>query len=77
MRVIGSYTQPKLSFLPTAQALREAAAHQTASQALQALPSTGHVRGIYRFKSHEEMNRHDDEALLRAMSENNRHQKCN
>ncbi len=70
MRVVGSYIQPSLTFFPSAQALREASAHQTASQALQSLPSTGHVRGIYRFKSHEEMNLHDDQALTRAIVQN-------
>ncbi len=70
MRIVGSYIQPKITSLPSAQALREAASHQAAGQALQVVSSTGHMRGIYRFKSHEEMNQHDDQALTRAIVQN-------
>jgi len=44
--------------------------HQRAGNALAALSTTGIVKGIYRFATHEEMNRHDDEALARAIAEN-------
>jgi hypothetical protein len=46
--------------------------HQRAGAALAALASTGIARGIYRFKSHAEMNRHTDEALARVIAANSR-----
>lgn len=56
--------------LPTAQALRMAAIHQRTGQSLAALRTTGIVKGIYRFASHEEMNRHDEAALARTIAAN-------
>lgn len=35
--------------------------------------TTGIAKGIYRFSSHEEMNRHSDEALTSAIAANVRH----
>lgn len=61
-------SQPSL--LPTAEALRAAAIHQRTGQSLAALETTGFVKGIYRFATHEEMNRHSDEALARAIAAN-------
>jgi len=56
--------------VPTAAALRAAAIHQSTGQALAAVATTGIVKGIYRFASHAEMNRHTDEALARAVALN-------
>jgi hypothetical protein len=50
--------------------LRAAATHQSTGQALAAVATTGIVKGIYRFASHAEMNRHTDEALARAVALN-------
>jgi hypothetical protein len=72
MRQIGSSRVPIPSALPSADALRAAAVHQRAGAALAALASTGIARGIYRFKSHAEMNRHTDEALARVIAANSR-----
>ncbi|MBI1733419.1 MAG: hypothetical protein HYR49_11725 [Gammaproteobacteria bacterium] len=55
-----------------AEALRKAAIHQQTGQALAALPTTGIAKGVYRFSSHEEMNRHTEEALARAIAANAR-----
>lgn len=48
-------------------AVRRAAARQATGQAL---ATTGIRKGIYRFASHAEMNRHTDEALARAIALN-------
>jgi hypothetical protein len=56
--------------LPSASALRAAAVHQAAGAALSAISTTGIEQGVYRFKSHADMNRHTDEALVRALAIN-------
>ena len=47
-----------------------AGVHQSTGQALAALATTGILKGIYRFATHAEMNRHSDEALARAIAAN-------
>lgn len=56
--------------MPSAAALRAAAIHQATGLALAGLPTTGVVKGLYRFASHADMNRHCDEALARALAMN-------
>ncbi len=70
MRQIGNrvISQPELS--PSGANLALAAEHQRTGAALAAVSTTGIVKGVYRFKSHEEMNRATDEALTRAIAEN-------
>ena len=70
MRQIGHRPLSQPSLLPTAEALRVAAIHQRTGQSLAALATNGFVKGIYRFATHEEMNRHSDEALARAIAAN-------
>lgn len=70
MRQIGNRTQSQPRLLPTAEALRVAAIHQRTGQSLAALATTGVFKGIYRFATHEAMNRHSDEALARAIAAN-------
>ncbi len=67
MRVIGKRTISLPALLPSADGLRAAAIHQATGQALAAISTTGIPKGIYRFKSHEEMNRFDEDALVRAI----------
>jgi hypothetical protein len=67
MRQVGNRSPQLPSALPSAQALRAAAAHQKTGAALAALATTGIVKGVYRFASHAEMNRHTEEALARAI----------
>jgi len=50
--------------------LRAAAVHQATGQRLAAVATTGVRKGIYRFASHAEMNRHTEEALARAVALN-------
>lgn len=58
MRQIGTRAESQPSRLPTAAALRLGAIHQKTGGALAALATTGVAKGIYRFRSYEEKNRH-------------------
>ena len=53
--------------MPSAQGLVAARVHQNAGLALAAVRTTGIRYGIYRFASHEEMNRATEEALVGAI----------
>jgi len=70
MRQIGKRSQSLPGFNPSEDSLRLAGVHQRTGQALAALATTGIVKGIYRFATHDEMNRHTDEALARAIAAN-------
>lgn len=71
MRSIGR-ALPELSLIPTADALRRAAAHQDACRALARISSTGIAQGVYRFKSREEADAQISEGLARVMAANAR-----
>jgi hypothetical protein len=73
MRKIGQRTRCQPSFSPSGDSLRLARIHQRTGQALAALATTGIVKGIYRFATHDEMNRHSDETLARAIAANIRY----
>jgi len=70
MRQVGRSKARPPAAVPSAEAFRLAAVHQATGQALAALPTTGIRKGIYRFASHAEMNRHTDEALAHAIALN-------
>ena len=70
MRRIGKRTTSLPALVPSADALRAAAVHQHTGSALAAVATTGIPKGVYRFRSHEEMNRADEEALVRAIRAN-------
>jgi hypothetical protein len=72
MRQVGTRNPQLPSASPSAEALRAAAAHQKTGSALAALATTGVVKGVCRFASRAEMNRHTEEALARATALNNR-----
>ena len=55
--------------MPSGEALKAAAAHQSAAMALASSATTGVRRGLYRFATHEEANAHAEAALARAMAE--------
>ena len=76
MRQIGQRTLSQPATNPGTEALREAAVHQRTGQALAALATTGVLKGIYRFATHEAMNRHTDEALARAIAANVRQRRA-
>jgi len=67
MRQLGRRIVGLPATTPSAEALRTAAIHQATGQALAAVATTGIQKGIYRFASHAEMNRHSDEALTRVL----------
>ena len=70
MRHIGQKTsaQPKLA--PSGSNFALAQIHQRTGQALAAVMTTGIPKGLYRFATHAQMNRHSDEALTRAICAN-------
>lgn len=68
MRSIGR-TLPAIGTLPSAEALRTAASHLRTALALAPLASTGIVKGVYRFASHEQAQAQADAAIARVMAE--------
>ncbi len=70
MRQIGTRTSGQPGLIPSDRFLRLAGVHQRTGQALAALATTGVAKGIYRFATHAEMNRHCDDALARAIAAN-------
>lgn len=74
MKKIGSSAAATPGSKPSADGLRTAAVHQAAGSALAAIATTGIRKGIYRFKSHAEMNRHTEEAQARAVALNASHE---
>ena len=75
MRIVGSTRIPCPALVPSAQALVAARTHQQSGLALAAVATTGIRHGIYRFASHEDMNRASDEALTLAIRLNARARK--
>jgi hypothetical protein len=75
MRRVGSRTINRVSDRPRAGALRAAAAHQRTAAALAAVATTGIAKGVYRFRTHAEANRHAEEAQARAIAANLRARK--
>lgn len=72
MRQVGVRRPQHPSLSPSAVALRAAAAHQHTGAALAAFATTGIPKGLFRFTSHAEMNRHTDEAVACAVALNSR-----
>ena len=70
MKVVGSKLPGLPNAEPTAAALRLASIHQTTGTTLAAVSTTEIAKGLYRFKSHADMNRHTDEALARVLAVN-------
>lgn len=67
MRVVGHTKIPGPQLMPSAQGPVAARVHQNAGLTLAAGPTTGIRHGIYRFASHEDMNRATEEALVNAI----------
>lgn len=70
MKVLGQKSMPLPQMLPSAQGLAAARVHQATAAALAAVSSTGIAKGVYRFATHEEMNRADEEALVWVIRQN-------
>lgn len=69
MRRIGR-AAPKISALPSAEGLREAALQQAIGSALAAIHSTGIAKGVYRFRTHQEADAQRIDALVRVIAAN-------
>jgi hypothetical protein len=70
MKRVGNRRVPRPAATASAAALRAAAVHQSSGLALAAVATTGIRKGIYRFASHAEMNRHTEEAMAHAIALN-------
>ena len=70
MKILGHRVHDSIQLKPSAEALAAGAQHLRTAAALAAVNTTGIARGVYRFRTHEEANRHADEALARAIAEN-------
>jgi hypothetical protein len=75
MRRVGSRTVNRITERPRASGLKAAAAHQRTAAALAAVATTGIAKGVYRFRTHAEANRHAEEAQARAIAANLRARK--
>jgi hypothetical protein len=67
MRQVGRRIAGTVALSPSGEALRAAAIHQATGQALAAVATSGIPKGIYRFSSFAELNRHTEEAAARAV----------
>ena len=76
MRIVGQAKIASPSLYPSAEGLIAARAHQRAGLAMAAIPTTGIRHGIYRFATHEEMNRATEDALVLAVRLNARARKA-
>ena len=69
MRTIGR-SLPEMTLLPKAESLRRAAEHQAGARALARISSTGITKGVYRFKSPEDVDAQVNDGLARVMAAN-------
>ncbi len=69
MRTIGLRRAPEITFSASATRLEEGARFNDDLHRLPTGNRTFIRKGLYRFKSHEEANRHDLECLAEAMAE--------
>ena len=70
MRQVGQRVVGTIALFPSGEALRAAAIHQATGQALAAVATSGIPKGIYRFFSPAELNRHTEEAAAQAVALN-------
>ncbi len=70
MRQVGQRVVGTIALFPSGEALRAAAVHQATGQALAAVATSGIPKGVYRFFSVAELNRHTEEAVVRAVALN-------
>lgn len=68
MRIVGHTRIALPALIPGAQGLAAARIHQATTSALSGGATTGVARGIYRFASHDAMNRATEEALVRTIA---------
>ena len=73
MRIVGKKLIAQPHLLPTADALAQAAIHQATGDALMPVLTCGVRKGIYRYATHEAANQASDEAVVYAITLNQRH----
>ena len=56
--------------MPSAEGLRQAALHQAVGSAMAAVHSTGIVKGVYRFRTHQEADAQRLDALVQVIVAN-------
>lgn len=69
MKIVGNQNERKLQYIASGDALIEAAAFNERMQDAMPFGRVGYIpKGVYRFKSHEEANRQQDDALAAHMA---------
>ncbi|MDP1593785.1 MAG: hypothetical protein Q8L80_06020 [Gallionella sp.] len=69
MRTVGKRADPALQTQASAEALKRAAAFNEMMQSVMPYGRAGCIpKGVYRFRTHEEANLHQDECLARHMA---------
>lgn len=66
MKTVGTRKQPELALRPSGELLKAGALFNESVACL--APSTFIPKGVYRFKNHEEANRHEQECIARGMA---------
>lgn len=66
MKTVGTRKQPALTMHPSGELLKAGALFNETVARL--APSTFIPKGVYRFKSHEEANRHEQECIAQGMA---------
>lgn len=66
MKTVGTRKQPELALRPSGELLKAGALFNESVARL--APSTFIPKGIYRFKSHEEANKHEQECIAQGMA---------
>lgn len=69
MRIVGRKSEPLPTLAASGEALMRAASFNEMMQSIMPYGKIGYIpKGIYRFKTHEEANRQQDECLVRHMA---------
>lgn len=69
MRIVGKRSEPELASMASGDALMRAASFNEMMQSVMPYGRVGCVpKGVYRFKTHEDANRHQDECLAIHMA---------
>ncbi|MBI1943140.1 MAG: hypothetical protein HYS35_05680 [Betaproteobacteria bacterium] len=74
MKTVGNRSVPDISLQPSGELLKRAAAINDAAAALLPGGLTPIVKGIYRYRTLAEANRHQDEMTAAAMAADSSHQ---
>ena len=70
MRTVGKKQIPLPHFMPSAKAFELAQVHQVTGAALMSVKTSGVIKGVYRYSTHEAANQASEDAMLYAMGLN-------